>query len=154
MTWMNMQRKTPKKSPRKISKEKDKRQKRSEVAIKIFLRKKNKSYVSMWKNIIEHSKSNYLVFAKGPRAIRAIRLVSTINPWSVEEIMKFFFDWFKYFFDLMNLLNFTLDLSQVNSISHYSYFQMDWRKVGVFRVKTLPWGLDGLHWRKLGTKMF
>ena len=31
------------------------------------------------------------------------------------------------------------------------YFQMHPRRIGVLRVKGLPWGVDGLHWRKLGT---
>ena len=43
--------------------------------------------------IIQQIKSNYLVFFKDPRTIS---LVSRVNPESVKEILKMFYE-FKYF---------------------------------------------------------
>ena len=65
-----------------LKKKKAKGEKKSEKDIKIFLNKKSTNYLTIWKNIILHIKSNYFGHFKNPKAIK---FVSRINPWSVEK---------------------------------------------------------------------
>ena len=73
----------------KISKlsEEEKDIKRKKVRDRYKSISEKKKYVSTWKNIIWHIKK-LLGLSKD---LRAIRLVSRIIPWSVEEIIKVFY---------------------------------------------------------------
>ena len=73
----------------KISKlsEEEKDIKRKKVRDRYKSISEKKKYVSIWKNIIWHIKK-LLGLSKD---LRAIRLVSRIIPWSVEEIIKVFY---------------------------------------------------------------